>query len=275
VIKIFDYIIEKIDKLPPSLPKTFEEIENFRRKSNKEVEELVKIIEKDALLVSTLLKIVNSSLFGFRSKIETLTRIVNLLGVNFTIFIVINQSIKDTFKTNLSPYGISCEDFMQVSITSTILTKLWLEEIKHEFREDIFLASILQETGKFILSELIIGRNLSEEFIKLLQDGMETKDAENKLLNITTSQVTAEIFKYWQLSSELINMIRFVDDINNCPVEYKQKAQILDVIKTACQANSLLSDSSVEKALKKAVEYKLELEPLEKVIQTLQERLLD
>ena len=54
-------------------------------------------------------------------------------------------------------------------------------------------------------------------------------------------------------------MIRFVDDIDNCPIEYKQKAQILDVIKTACQANSLLSEISVEKALKKAVDYKLDV----------------
>ncbi len=164
---------------------------------------------------------------------------------------------------------------MKASTASSNLVNLWLGKVNNELKDEVLLASILQETGKFILSELIVGRNLTQDFTKLLQDGMEIKDAEKELLNITTSQVTAEIFKYWKLSSELINIIRFVDDINNCPIEYKQKAQILDVIKTACQANSLLSEISVEKALKKAVDYKLEIEPLKKAIDILQERLLD
>ena len=271
---MLEKILEKIESLPP-LPQTIEEIEAFRKKQNKDVDELVKIIEKDALVITTLLKVSNSSLFGFRSKVESVSRVINLLGINFTVYVTISETINNMLATDLSPYGIKSEDFMKASTASSNLVNLWLGKINNELKDEVLLASILQETGKFILSELIIGRNLSEQFTKLLQDGIETKDAENQLLNITTSQVTAEIFKYWELSSELINMIRFVDDINSCPAEYKQKAQILDVIKTACQANSLLSDSSVEKALKKAVEYKLELEPLKKAIQTLQESLLD
>ena len=271
---MLEKILEKIESLPP-LPQTIEEIESFRKKQNKEVDELVKIIEKDALVITTLLKVSNSSLFGFRSKVESVSRVVNLLGIDFTVYVTISETINNILTSDLAPYGISSENFMKASTASSNLVNLWLGKVNNELKDEVLLASILQETGKFILSELIIGRNLTEEFTKLLQDGIEIKDAEKELLNITTSEVTAEIFKYWQLSSELINMIRYVDDINNCSIEYKQKAQILDVIKTACQANSLLSDSSVEKALKKAVEYKLELEPLKKAIQTLQERLLD
>ena len=63
---MLENILEKIESLPP-LPQTIEKIENFRKKKNKEIEELVKIIEKDALVITTLLKISNSSLFGFRS----------------------------------------------------------------------------------------------------------------------------------------------------------------------------------------------------------------
>ncbi len=68
-------------------------------------------------------------------------------------------------------------------------------------------------------------------------------------------------------------MIRYVDDINNCPDEYKLKSQILDVVKTVCQANSLLSENSIEKALKKAISYNLEIVPLQNAIEILKERL--
>lgn len=271
---MLENILEKIETLPP-LPQTIEEIDTFRKKQNKEVDELVKIIEKDALVITTLLKVSNSSLFGFRSKVESVSRVINLLGINFTVYVTISETINNILSTDLSPYDIKSEDFMKASTASSNLVNLWLGKVNNELKDEVLLASILQETGKFILSELIISRNLTQDFTKLLQDGKDTKDAEKELLNITTSQVTAEIFKYWKLSAELINIIRFVDDIDNCPTEYKQKAQILDVIKTACQANSLLSESSVEKALKKAKNYSLEIEPLKKAIQTLQERLLN
>ena len=269
---LLDNILEKIESLPP-LPQTIEEIEKFKKSKNKEIDELVKIIEKDALVITTLLKISNSSFFGFRSKVESVGRVVSLLGINFTIYVAISETINNMLITDLTPYGIESEDFMSASTAASNLINLWLGNANAELKEEVLLASILQETGKFILAELIISRDLDGEFKKLLENGVEIKDAEKELLGITTSQVTAEIFKYWQLSDDLVNMIMFVDDINSCSTEYKQKSQILDVVKTACQVNSLLSSSSAQKAIEKAIKYNLEVEPLQNAIQILQDRL--
>ena len=63
-------ILQKIESLPP-LPKTIIDIEEFRKRKDKEAADLLDIIEKDALIISTLLKISNSAMFGFRSKVET------------------------------------------------------------------------------------------------------------------------------------------------------------------------------------------------------------
>lgn len=268
---LLENILEKIESLPP-LPQTIENIEIFKKKKIKEIDELVKIIEKDPLVITTLLKISNSSFFGFRSKVESVNRVVGLLGINFTIYVAISETINNILITDLSPYGVESEDFINASTAASNLVNLWLGQINEQLKEEVLLASILQETGKFILSELIISRDLSEEFKNLLNDGFEIKDAEKKLLDISTSEVTAEIFKYWKLSDDLINMIRFVDNISSCSIEYKQKTQILDIVKTACQINSLLSSESIEKAIKKANEYGFETEPLKKAIQILQDR---
>ena len=93
-------ILEKIESLPP-LPKTIIEIEEFRKKLNKEAIDLLNIIEKDALIISTLLKISNSAMFGFRSKVETPSRAVNLLGINFTISIAIGGTVQNLLMTKL------------------------------------------------------------------------------------------------------------------------------------------------------------------------------
>lgn len=271
---MLENILEKIETLPP-LPQTIEEIERFRKKKDKEVDELSEIIEKDPLVISTLLKVSNSSLFGFRSKVETVKRVISLLGINFTIYVTISETINNLLSTDLEPYNIKSEDFISASTASSNLVNLWVGKIDNDIKDEILLASILQETGKFILSELIISRGLLEEFTKKLESGMELVDVERELLKMTTSQVTAEIFKYWKLSEELINLIEFVDNINACSPEYKQKAQYLDVIKTVCNPSSLLSEKSIEKALKKADSYNFETESLKAAIQILQERLLN
>lgn len=269
-----DNIIEKIESLPP-LPKTIIDIEEFRKKNDKEAVDLLKIIEKDALIISTLLKISNSAMFGFRSKVETPSRAINLLGINFTISIAIGGTVQNLIMTSLSPYGINSDDFMRASNISSTLASLWLSKVDIELKEEIILPALLQEIGKFILSDLLISEEKEDIFKSKIASGVSIQEAEKELLGFTTSEITSKIFGYWKLSENLINMIEFVDNIDQASDEYKKKSQILDVIKTACQINDPLSDENVAQAIAKATKYGLDVKNLSKAIETLQDRLLD
>lgn len=267
-------IIDKIESLPP-LPKTIIEIEEFRQSSEKESFELLKIIEKDALIVSTLLKVSNSAMFGFRSKVETASKAINLLGINFTISIAIGGTVQNLLKTNLSAYGINSDDFMRASNLSTTLTALWLNNVSFDLKEELVLPALLQEAGKFILADIIESEDNIEKFKELITSGKSISEAEKEITGMTTSQITAAIFRHWKLSDNLINVIEFVDDVGNCQEEYKESTQILDVIKTICNVTDAMSDENVEKGIKKATEYNLDVKNLKKAIEKLQDRLLD
>ena len=52
-------LIQKIDALPP-LPKSVVELEEFRKSLEKEPLDLLKIIEQDPLIITTLLKVANN-----------------------------------------------------------------------------------------------------------------------------------------------------------------------------------------------------------------------
>ncbi|MFY4807968.1 HDOD domain-containing protein [Aliarcobacter butzleri] len=264
-------ILNKIDSLPP-LPKTIIEVEEFRKKPNKEIADLLKIIEKDALIVSTLLKISNSAMFGFRSRVETPARAVSLLGINFTISIAIAGTVQNLLKSDLEPYGANVNDFMKASNTASILANLWLSKIDLALKEEIVLPALLQETGKFILADYIKQENLSETFRGKVDSGELIEDVERNLLGITTSQVTAQIFRHWKLSDKLVNMIENVDNISNVSDEYKKQTQILEVIKTAAYIKNPLSDENVKKAIEKASKYKLDITSLKNAITTLKDR---
>ena len=267
-------ILQKIESLPP-LPKTVIEIEEFRKKVNKEAIELLNIIEKDALIISTLLKISNSAMFGFRSKVETPSRAISLLGINFTISIAIGGTVQNLLMTKLEPYGINSDDFMRASNISSTIANLWLSKVDFDLKEEILLPALLQDTGKFILADLILSEKKSDLFKSKISSGNSVKDVEMELLGVTTSQITAQIFRHWKLSDNLINMIEYVDDISNANENFKKKSQILDVIKTACNIKEPLSDENVTKAIKKATTYGFDIKILTKAIETLQDRLLD
>ena len=265
-------ILEKIESLPP-LPKTIIEIEEFRKKPNKEAIDLLKIIEKDALIISTLLKISNSAMFGFRSKVETPSRAINLLGINFTISIAIGGTVQNLLMTNLEPYSISSDDFMRASNISSSLANVWLSKIDGELKEEIILPALLQETGKFILADLISHGGKSEVFKTKISSGISIEDAEKELLGVTTSEITAKIFRHWKLSENLINSIEFVDNLSKVSDEYKQRAQLLDIIKTATNILEPLSDESIEGALQKATIYGFDKSILKSSIEHLKTKL--
>ena len=267
-------ILQKIESLPP-LPKTIIDIEEFRKRSDKEAADLLDIIEKDALIVSTLLKISNSAMFGFRSKVETPGRAISLLGINFTISIAIGGTVQNLLMTSLTPYGINSDDFMRASNISSTLASMWLSKVNAELKEEIILPALLQEIGKFILSDLLISEDKADEFKNKIASGVSIEKAEKELLGFTTCEITAKIFKYWKLSDNLIDMIEYVDDISKVSSGYRTQTQILDVIKTACAVNSPLSDECVVNAISKAAQYGLDTKTLKKAIETLQDRLLD
>ncbi len=267
-------ITNKIDSLPP-LPKTIIDLEEFKRSQNKDPEVLLTIIEQDPLIVATLLKVSNSAMFGFNSSIETLSRALSLLGVNFTLSIAFGSAIKNSIDTDLKAYSINSDDFMRIANMASNLISLWISRVDFNLKEELLLPVFLQETGKFIVSDLAKDKGNGDEFLYKIKQSDDITKAEKDFFDTTTSKVTAAIFKHWKLSDKLINMIEYVDDIENCPKGYLKEAQILHVAKIACNVIDPLSDAHCESAIAKAESFGLDIAPLKKAIEKMQDRLLE
>lgn len=270
-MKIED-VLRRVESLPP-LPRTIVLIEEYRRDNEKEIDKLHNIISKDALIVTNLLRIANSAMFGFRSKIETPLRAISLLGINFTISIAISTSSQKILVNSLSPYGLTNDTFMNSSNMASVLASLWLEKIDEKLKDEIILPALLLDIGKFILSDLIVSEHLDKEFKIKIDEGIAIEDLEKEYFGFTSSFVTAKIFKHWRLNTNLVTSIEFVDDLENAPEEFKEKAKILDVIKTATCIKEPLSNNSIKKALKKAKKYGFDTKILENAILNLKQRI--
>lgn len=252
-------ILHEINSLPP-LPNSVFELENFRKLDITNTDELVKIINKDPLIVANILKIANSSMFGFKSKVETLSRAINLLGIKFTISIAIGSAIQENVKSNLAAYAVTNNDFIFSCSLASNLINTWVGKIDFDLKNDLLLPAFLQEVGKFVISQVIQDEKKTEEFLLELEETKNTSLCEEKFVGFSCARITANIFKNWNLSHNIIFPIAFAEDLQNCPESFKEKAKILQIIKILCDIRYPMSDFNVDKALKKVVEYNFDVE---------------
>ena len=269
-----EFIIEKIDSLPP-LPKSVIELEEFRKQTEKEPLDLLKIIEQDPLIITTLLRVANSAMFGFRSEVETPSRAINLLGVNFTISIALGSVVQDLIKTDLKAYGINTDDFLMTANLASSIISNWIGPIDYDLKEDLLLPAFLQETGKFIISEIIEENGDIDNFKEQLLTQRDISEIEKEFAEVTCAQITANIFKHWKLSHNLIFSIGFVGNIKKCPPEFLKRVQVLEIVKILCDVTNPMGDVQVERAIAKAKEYNLDAVALEKAVITIKTKILE
>jgi HD-like signal output (HDOD) protein len=270
-----EILSKKIDALPP-LPKTVLDLEEFKKSSNKNLEDLLAIVEQDPLIVATLLKVANSAMFGFNNKVETASRAIHLLGVNFTLSIAFGSAIKSAFDTDLGAYGINADGFMRIANMSSNLLSAWLGRVDNALKEELILPVFLLETGRFILSSVAVENGKKDEFFnKIKQNPTKISEIEKEYFCTTSTQVTSSVFKHWNLSDTLVNIIGYTDDIENCPDKYKKDVHVLNVIKTICNVTDPMADEFVEAGMAKAEEFDLNTRFLEKAVEKMQDRMLE
>lgn len=252
-------IVHQLNSLP-ILPSNVIELDQFRSSDSIDVDKLMEIIKKDPLIVANILRVCNSSLFGFRHKVETLSKAINLLGIKFTISIAIGLAIQDTMKSNLLAYAVSNEDFIYSSSLAINILNTWVSNIDFDLKNELLLPAFLQEVGKFIISEVIQKEKRTEEFLYDLNATKDIDFCEEKYMGFSCARITANVFKRWNLSANIIIPIAYAQDLDSCPKVFKQKAQILHIIKILCNIREPFSHENIEKALKKVAHFNFDVE---------------
>lgn len=252
-------ILHQIDTLP-ALPSHVIELDEFKNSNSLDIEKLTEILKKDPLIVANILKVANSSMFGFRSKVETLSRAINLLGIRFSVSIAIGSAIQETLKSNLLAYAVSNEEFIYTSALASNIVNTWVSSMDFDLKNELLLPAFLQEVGKFIISEVIQQEKRTEEFLKDLEETKDISLCEERYMGFTCARITANVFKRWELSANTILPIAFAEDLESCPEAFLKKAQILHIVKILCDIREPLSDANIEKALKKVALFKFDVE---------------
>lgn len=261
-------IIESIKSLPP-LSRTILDINRIYADENSGVNELAKVIESDPMIVANLLKSANSPLYGFGREIHNVAQAVSLFGMSMTRSIAIGNSVRKLLNVDMKPYGITSDKFAEISSLQATLMMKWYSKIDRAKADKLYLTAFLQETGKILISSDVIQEDEDTSFASEIELSNNIAAVEKSYVEVSSSELTAEVFTHWGFGEEFVEMIRYADNPAAAPEEIKEFSTALHIVKTILPMNKPFSEQSINFGLRKARDAGYNHEMLEDVIDSM------
>lgn len=198
-------LVERVQGLP-TLPSMLNNINKMMLNPRTSAKEVAQLISSDPAITSKVLRVVNSSFYGFPNRITTVTHAIVILGFNTIKSIVLSSTIFDVFKKDTRG-GFDRQEFWKHSIGCGAAAKVLARRMGFPTLEEIFIAGLLHDIGKIVLDQF-----LHEKFVDV-QNLVRSRnclmvEAEESTLGVTHADVGAWLFEKWNLSKGLIETTR-------------------------------------------------------------------
>lgn len=188
-----------------SLPDIFFQLNQMIRDPRYSLADIGNVIAKDPGLSARLLRVVNSPLYGFQSKIDTISRAVSIIGVDDFYNLVLATSVVDRFAQIPSEF-VDMTSFWQRSIHCGALTKLLAKMSGAMNIERLFLAGLLHDIGSLVLYQVMPEQSLTV-LMTIQHDRRLLAGIEQELLGYTHADVGRELLKLWGLPASVYEVV--------------------------------------------------------------------
>ena len=194
----------------PEIALRINEILNSSEPLNAELEE---VITSDPAFTARILKIVNSSYFGFPGTIDTISRAITIIGLKELRNLVITSSLTSCFK-GISEELVDMDVFWYHSVTSAVIARNLAKELKCSNYERLFIVGLLHSIGRLIYFAQC--PELSRKILSYKDQGEDVMIAkELDVLGFTHAELSAEFLKGWGLPAEIWKTIEsYLDPLN-------------------------------------------------------------
>lgn len=190
----------------PTLPRTVLKITELVNDPKSSARDLAMVITDDQILTARLLKLVNSSFYGFPQRIGTVTGAIVLLGFDAIRNLLLTTSVFGLFSDHVKGDRFGMERFWDHSLGCALGAKAIGDYLRYDKIEELFVSGLLHDIGKIV--EFLF---LPEDFnrvISLVEDeNILLADAERRVLDYTHADVGALLAERWNMSSKLTNVI--------------------------------------------------------------------
>jgi HD-like signal output (HDOD) protein len=199
-------LVERVQGLP-TLPSMLNNINQMILNPRTSAKEVAQVISSDPALTSKVLRVVNSSFYGFPNRITTITHAIVILGFNTIKSIVLSSTIFDVFRRTVKAGDFDRTEFWKHSIGCGAAAKVLGRRLNYPMLEELFIAGLLHDVGKIVMDQF-----MPDKFVEVLNlvraRDILIVEAESQVLGATHADVGAWLFEKWNLSKGLVETTR-------------------------------------------------------------------
>jgi len=218
-----------------SLPMFYSQLSEAIDHPRSSIADIAKIISEDLGLTARILKLANSPLFGYFSKIETITQAVTIIGVLQVRDLALALSVMDVF-AGIPESMVNMEQFWRHSLATGLAAKLLATSQREASLERFFVAGILHDIGRLVMYIRVPEISL-EMLDRCRSTGELLHRVERERLGFDHAEVGGALLRRWKIPPRVAEP---VERHHNCKraEQYPREASILhfaDVVAHALQ----------------------------------------
>ncbi|MCD6460016.1 HDOD domain-containing protein [bacterium] len=227
--RLGEEMISRVDELP-ALPTVVSKIMALIEDNNSNAQNLEQYLKQDQALAARLLRIVNSSFFGLPNRISSISQAIVIIGYNSLKNLVLAASTSKLLEGVFPGYGFKegglwQHAFMAATWASKLSSRF---EIDTEEADELFIAGLLHDVGKLVLSSYIT-INCKEMMTNLITCNGNIEEAEKALVGISHSEIGSRIAQKWNFSDKLAHIIKYHHNAS-CAVDYQKETALIELV---------------------------------------------
>lgn len=206
---------QPIDALVSGIPSlgsyagVLEELETALNDPSSTLGTVGEIIEKDPDLTARLLKLGNSSFFGFTSRIETVSETISLIGIQQVQDLISVATVVKVFDGVPSDL-VNMESFWKHSLACGIAARTLALARRVPKPEKFFVGGLLHDVGRLVLYSRAPVE--AREVFRICQGsgtGLLLREAEAQALHFDHTEIGEALLRAWNYPANLTHAVRF------------------------------------------------------------------
>ena len=184
-----------------SLPLIFTRINEVVDNPTSSMSDIARIIMEDAGLSSRLLRLANSSFYGFPSRIETITHALTIIGIQQLRDLALATSVMTIFR-NVPQDIVDMNSFWHHSTACGVAARVLATYRREPNVERYFVAGILHDIGRLMLLQQ--APDEMQTIIERQSEGDELMvDVEREVLGIDHAKLGGLLLRAWKLPASV------------------------------------------------------------------------
>lgn len=189
----------------PTLPMIHSQLQRVVSDPESSAEDAARVISFDAGLTASLLRLVNSSFYGFPSRIETISRAVALVGTTQLTSLAMGTTVIGLFNDHPEDL-INLERFWRHSVATGVLAGNLARRAGEREPERLFVAGLLHDVGLLLMYRAIPDEcRRVQRFIR--ERGALLHQAEMNILGFDHAMLGGMMLRKWNLPYPLVNAV--------------------------------------------------------------------